>query len=147
MKKIIVILFGCVPFLIGGLLNWGMIIYMTRVRFPYIVFGVMMLLLWTFAAYVLCKKAKKPLETLILFNLPAFIVLALIMVQELILGSYWLNFFGLLTQVFYLPIISIASRIAGMTLKTITMTPVYSISFVLMAGVASLGCWLSRKKA
>lgn len=147
MKRVIVLLFGCVPFLIGGLLHWGITTVLPNVGFPYLVFGILFLALWSLAAYALCKNVKKPLETLILFNLPAFIVLVLIIVQEVILGSYWSNFIGMMVQVFYLPVINIVSRLVVLVLRKITMTPIYSISFVMMAGVASLGCWLSRKNA
>lgn len=141
MKKIIPIILGLTPFLFGGFLNWIMLTFSNLVP-NLILVAVMFLLMWFLFARILSGCVGR--WAVLLLNLPAFLVLILLGIQELYFGSYWLNFVGIWTQYFYLPLLNL-----GYALTTFfhRLTPAYCACFLIMAAVSALGCKFKMNKA
>ena len=110
---------------------------------PYRVIALVCLLLWALAGYWLCGSLPVGQMSAVSHG-PAFLVLALLFFQELILGHYWSNIWGLLTQLYYLPVLELA---AGITIWSQRLWPVYLTAFLLMyAAFYAGGCWRQRRQ-
>lgn len=131
---------GLLPFAVGGLLNWLMLSYPSFTP-PFILIAIVFLCLWGGAAYILKRTTMHTAVLVCLMNLPAFVVLILLGVQELILHSYWLNFVGLWTQYFYLPTLTIGYKLTAFSSSVFAA---YCASFVLMVAVSAIGCKLRK---
>lgn len=143
MKNVILIVVGCTPFLFGGLLNWSMLTLFFNTSLPYFLIGLLALLIWFVVAFCCGKLAKSAIQATILLNLMGLIVLILVGVQELILQAYWMNFVGLWTQLFYLPLLNI-----GFTLISWdrTLFSAYCVAFLFMIIVSFLAFQLYLKR-
>lgn len=139
MRKLGLVLAGLTPFLFGGIQNWAMMKYMDAVM-PFKLIGAGFLLLWLCFALALGTDWEK--QTVFLLNLPAFVVLLLIFVQEVILSAYWRNAAGMWTQLFFLPLLHTGF---ALTSWTHSVFPAYAASFALMVCASCLGCLLQRK--
>ena len=124
-KKLLILLLGCTPFLIGRLQDWMMMNFFP----PLLLISFLMLLLWGVFSHLSLRMMEGKKQSLLLLNTPAVIVLILILVQEWIFGAYWLNFIGVYTQMFYLPLISLGYRL---TFWAHTVVPAYIAAFILM---------------
>lgn len=141
---ILLILLGCLPFILGGLMHWLMMsnsFLFSNVG--YIVVSILTLLLWAVLAYFIKPYIKSTQKVLIgMHAIPAFVLLLLV-IQELFLHSYWSNFFGLLTQIYYLPLLRLSTILIGWL--TTSLSVIFFVAFLLMIGAAFVGCKLRRK--
>ena len=71
------------------------------------------------------------------------LVLLLHGIQGPILHQYWPNFLGLLTQIYYLPLVRIGSLLTSW--MGTSMFLICLVSFLLMVGVSFAGCKLNKK--
>lgn len=145
MKKLIVLITGFNPLLIGYGVN-QFINYDTSTRLDTLltILSIIFLLYWGWLGFLFSTLLHSVQISALLCNLPAFITLVMILIQELVNKQYWSNPFGLATQLFYLPVMSLAFRI----------TPYFHylwqsvcISFILMIAVFYLGCIIRKKTA
>lgn len=134
----IYVVLGALPFVVGGIQNWYMLTYMDSVL-PYGMISVSFLLGWGCIAFLLKGNRQRTEKIVIFQNLIAVLNLLLIGVQELILHAYWMNIIGLWSQLFYLPMINLGSRI---TTWSHSVFPAYAVSFILMVGASFAGCKL-----
>lgn len=141
MKSLSLFVLGFIPFLIGRLLNWRMFADMNSMP-PLFVIGLITLAVWFIISYSFFNPTKSLKRTVLLFNLPATLVLILVGIQELILHAYWMNYVGKWTQLFYLPLLNIGFRL---TWFSHTVFPAYCASFTLMIAASFLGCYLHKK--
>ncbi|MDK2951163.1 MAG: hypothetical protein PWQ77_828 [Kosmotogales bacterium] len=142
MKKVVLFISGLIPFLMGYLMNWSMLTIFFDVNVPYALISVITLLIWGLLGYFLSGYSGAHKQTVILMNLPAFIVLILNAVQLLIFKAYWLNIIGLAVQIFYLPFLNISFLL---TSWSHSMLPAYIVAFILMVAASSLGCYANKK--
>lgn len=142
MKKIIMIIIGFIPFIIGGILNYIMLKVPTVLP-PLLLIGILFLLLWGFGANRLRFHSKNPLTVMVCMNAPAGIVLILLGIQEILLGQYFSNAVGLWTQYFYLPLLSIGYQL---TFWSPSVFAAYCASFLLMIVATFIGCRVRYRK-
>ena len=107
MKQLLRILLGFVPLGIGILLNAYMMAHMDTLP-PLALIALGTLLLWGLLGY-LTADGKKPRSQVLSLNAANFLALALVLVQELLLGRYWTNAVGLASQFFFLPLINLVA--------------------------------------
>ena len=110
MKKMILVLLGFTPLAIGFQMNsW----IMQNSVLPYGLIGLVFLALWVLFGYLTCAFEKTSLKSAVIANSPAFLILLLIVYQELILGQFWPNAFGVATQFYYFPLLNTVSSIGS----------------------------------
>ena len=126
MKKAVIVLLGCLPFLLGRAQDWAMMHYWP----PLLLISCLMLLLWGGLSSLALKLMIDDKKALLLLNTPAIAVLLLILVQEWGFGAYWSNGIGLYSQLFFLPLLSLGYRL---TFWSTTVVPAYVAAFLLMA--------------
>ena len=78
---------------------------------PYKLIGIVFLVFWFVIGFKTCKFEETQLRSAAIANLPALLMTILLIFQELIVGQYWMNLFGTITQFYYLPLINIAASI------------------------------------
>lgn len=109
---------------------------------PYKLTGIMYILFWLFIGFKTCEFGKTSLELAVIANLPALLVLLLNLYQEIILGQYWFNIFGIATQFYYLPLINLSSFF---TFWTPYLWTVYIAGFILMFASYYKGAYLKKR--
>ena len=65
------------------------------------------LLLWGLISYLTFDGKSRVLSQTLAFNAASLLALALVLVQELLLGHYWPNWAGVASQFFFLPLINL----------------------------------------
>ena len=106
MKNVIRIALGFLPLVVGSIEN----AYMTShpdILPPFRLIGTVILIGWAVASYNLADVKPKPAWQALEFSVLGLLALILVIVQEVFLGSYWLNFIGIATQLYCLPLISL----------------------------------------
>lgn len=145
MKKMILLLIGLIPFVLGFLMNSWLMQHPNSIL-PFKLIGIIFLGFWVLVGFITCKFEKTPLKSAVIIHLPAFLVLILIMFQNIILGQYWSNLFGWAIQMYYLPLINISNTLVRIVLF-FTPTHVWMLclmAFILMFGSYYLGCNLKK---
>lgn len=149
MKKAILFLLGLTPLVLGFLMNSWMMKNQSSVL-PFKLLGIIFLLFWVLVGFITCKFERTTLKSAIIANLPAFLMLLFILFQEIILGRYWANMFGIITQFYYLPLVNISSSIVGLLFSLIGggihFSAISLISFLFMFGSYYLGSYLKKQK-
>ena len=136
-EKLLVLLMGCSPFLIGRLQDFVMM----NTFIPLTFISCLMLFLWGGFGMLSLSLMNERKTSLLLLNTPAAVVLLLILVQEWIVGAYWFNFVGTYTQMFYLPFISLGFRL---TFWADTVVPAYIAAFILLI-LTSVFVYMKKK--
>lgn len=136
-EKLLVLLMGCSPFLIGRLQDFMMM----NTFIPLTFISCLMLLLWGGFGMLSLNLMNERKTALLLLNTPAAVVLLLILVQEWVVGAYWFNFVGTYTQMFYLPFISLGFRLV---FWADTAVPAYIASFILLI-LTSVFVYMKKK--
>ena len=140
--QLILVIMGLIPFAFGYFMNWLIMTYQDSITLFNLV-SILYLVLWGTIAYFAKSYIKSVKKIVIGQNLAAFIVLLLIGIQELILHQYWLNFVGISTQYFYLPLIRFGYLFTNWSNSIFIW---YCAAFVMMVMVSILGCKLRRNK-
>ena len=144
MKKIIILIAGFSPLLMGYILN--MFVSQsngTNLDMAYDFISIFFFLYWGVLGFALCNFNRKMTSTLIVYNFPAAIVLILILIQELINKAYWNNEWSTVTQMFYLPTLRLSYRVTPDFMHYMWQT--YIVSFVLLLMISVLGGFLNSK--
>lgn len=132
---------GCLPFVLGGIMNWYMLTWPDTMP-PYLLIGIAMLLLWAAIAYFMMKRIHNETKVILSLNGAAVVVLLLLAVQEMVLQAYWMNFVGAWTQYFFLPVLRLGFTF---TSWTPSMFFAYTAAFLLMLGASVIGCRLKKE--
>lgn len=115
---------------------------------PFNLIGLIFLAFWVTVGFISYKFEKSLLKSAVLTHLPALLMLIFIMYQEIVLGQYWSNVFGIATQYYYLPLISISSSVVGILLSltpwAINIWSASLIAFSLMFASYYLGYHLRK---
>lgn len=141
---IVLIALGLLPFAFGGLLQW--ILSMNSYWLPDFVIipiNILFLLLWAALAYLMKPYIKDIKRVLLGLHVIPLVILLLLGIQGLILHQYWPNFFGQLTQIYYLPLVRIGSLLIGWLGTSVFFF--FFVAFLLMVLAAFVGCKLRRK--
>ena len=138
---IICILLGCIPFAIGGFMNWYMMEHMD-VLLPYKLIGIGMLVIWIFLAFAMKCWLKNNKKVIIGLNVVPFLVMILFGVQDLILEAFWMNAFGWWPQYYFLPMFNLVSSFTSWSSR---MTTDVVIMCMLFVAATALGCRLEEK--
>lgn len=139
MKKIVLLLVGFLPLLFGYLLNY----LMMNGNIPLLLINIAMLIIWFFVGMFSIKLVDKKIESLLLLNAPAFIVLLLLLFQEIVLGQYWFHPVGMATQFFYLSVLKLALSITSMLHRVFYA---YIIAFLFMLITSCSGRIISERR-
>ena len=143
----ILILLGLIPFVLGFLMKSWLIQNQDSVL-PFKMIGLIFLAFWLMVGFISYEFEKTLLKSAVIAHLPALLVLLFIMYQEIILGQYWSNLFGIATQFYYLPLINISSSVVGIFLSFTPWTKhIWSgclIAYLLMFASYYLGYYLKR---
>ena len=106
MKNLLRVLLGFVPLGIGYLQNAYMMTHMDTLP-PLKLIALGTLLIWGLLCYVTADDQSRAFSQVLALNTASFLALALVLVQELLLGHYWPNSVGLASQFFVLPLINL----------------------------------------
>ncbi|MBQ5931579.1 MAG: hypothetical protein IIX00_04900, partial [Tidjanibacter sp.] len=103
---VILIALGLIPFALGGLLQW----ILTLNNFllaptTLLIISLVTLLIWGVLAYLIKPYIKSTKNVMLGLHAVPLIMLLLNGIQGPILHQYWPNLFGLLTQIYYLPLV------------------------------------------
>ena len=102
---------------------------------------------WVYLCYKCAIGWQDLLPQAVCLNLFGFVMLLLVLFQELVLGSYWMNYLGMATQLYFLPGLAFVSVLIGRHMPVITIPAMYASEMVILFLLSLLGCWLkSRKK-
>jgi len=141
---VVLIAIGLIPFALGGLLQWILSLNnFLLAPASLIVISLVTLLIWGILAYLIKPYIKSTTKVMLGMHVIPLIVLLLHGIQGPILHQYWPNFFGLLTQIYYLPLVRIGSLLTSWFGTTMFITCL--VSFLLMVLSAFVGCKLNKK--
>lgn len=148
MKRLKLLFYAISPLIIGYLLNatitkfnWG--------GNEFFMVSILFFVYWFFAGYLSTQDAKSAIESVLIGNSFAMVSIILILIQSLILKSDLPNIIGTAPQMFYLPTLSLATKIEGVLLFFITPHTVWQIcifAFILMIAVYYAGYSAKLKK-
>ena len=141
---VVLIALGLIPFALGGLLQW--ILSLNNFLLApavLIVISLVTLLIWGVLAYLIKPYIKSTSKVMLGMHVIPLLVLLLHGIQGPVLHQYWPNFLGLLTQIYYLPLVRIASILTSW--MGTSMFLICLVSFLLMVGVSFAGCKLNKK--
>jgi hypothetical protein len=146
-KKMPLFLLGLIPLVLGFFMNSWMIQNQDGVL-PFKLIGFTFLAFWVMVGFISYKFEKTLLKSAVIAHLPALFILFFIMYQEIIVGQYWANVFGMATQFYYLPLINIAAAVDGIFSFLIPgakgLGSVGLIAFLLMFGAYYLGYYFKK---
>jgi hypothetical protein len=137
MKQWILFILGFIPFPVGYLINHMILNSFPVYELFYTIVSLVFLGIWFLVGMFLYHLAGTKIKAAVIANCPAFIVLLLVLFQEVILGRYWMNFIGLAGQLYYLPLLSLTFKLTPMFH---TMPPAYIAAFCLMYFAFYSGC-------
>lgn len=143
MKTIKLICCGIIPMVVGFLFD-RIIILLPIPHLLSMMLAIVLLFLWGYFAYKISTPERNSILQAFLMCGFGLIMLALVLYQELVLGSYFGNISGFATQVFFLPYLSIASAVVSPFMKVIRIWPMYIVIWVAMFIISYIG--FSAKK-
>ena len=139
---ILLVILGAIPYLLGYAMNWYMMEHMDALL-PFKWIAVLFLLFWGLLAFLCNRKGAHSKQVILFLNLFAALNLVLLGVKEVILGAYWSNWLGLVTQFFYLPILNLGF---GLSSWFSSVFVAYVVCFLLMVAFSYAGCRLRKDR-
>lgn len=109
MKRIVFLTIGILPLPLGFLLSY---LALADQLIPIVLIGLGILAFWFLVGLLSANFFRTREGAMLFLNLPALLILILVLVQSLIFQAFWLNPIGIATQYFYLPFLGI-SRFLG----------------------------------
>ena len=136
------LLMGLVPLAVGYLLNFVMM----ALPVPPFFLGAVMLVLWGYYCHKRAADDTSAVLQTLMMNAVGTLMLILVLVQELILGAYWGNYAGLITQVYFLPCLPLISVLAHIFTRVTALWALYLIEWAFMLAASFIGCRAARKR-
>lgn len=130
---------GILPLPIGYVLNFMLM----NINLPLFLVNMFCLLLWGFLSCKLADKEHNILIQIIQMNLAGMIMLTLGVIQVVGFGRFFSNIFGILPQMYFLPMLSIAFTIITPFVEIGTMGVTFLVEWIVMLVVSYIGI---RKK-
>ena len=146
MKRYVLLLaLGLVPFCVGFI--GDLLIRILPVGGVLaLLISLILLILWGYLAFRFSDDKRNAVLQALSLSAVGILMFVLILAQELSLGHYWLNIIGYASQIFFLPVLTVASGIVFSFSKSASMVPVYSVAICLMIAAALIGCLVKRKR-
>lgn len=114
------------------------------------ILGLCLLFLWGYFSYRIASRDKNPFLQACWICAFGFLMLLLVLYQELVLGRYWFNLFGTAPQLYFLPLFAVATtalRLSVALFVPITQIwPYYILIWGCMFAASCAGC-LKKGKA
>ena len=148
MKKCVPFFFGLIPLALGWLLNYLMNVSSLFSGITGLIIAIALLFFWGLLAYETNRMDRSSFTHAFKMNFIGLIMLVLVLIQELVLGSYWPNFIGVSSQFYFLPCLSVAFRIEGLFSLFFSLMQIwfsYALVYVLMFAVSYIGSRLRRR--
>ena len=142
-RTLTLLLWGLTPFATGYALD--LLLYIP-IHVPQLLISLILLLLWGFLNFKDYRPNENVLKNTMLIHIPAFVVLLLLLYQELYMGHYWLNLIGSLTQMFYLSFVTLGAIIIAPFMNIIVIWPVYILEFIIVFIVGLIGGALGKRQ-
>lgn len=143
MRRILLqLLIGTVPLWVGYVLN----AIITVMPIPILFISLLFLILWTVLCYRSCVPGHSPTAQAFLLCTFGFVMYLFVAYQEYVRGAYWVSWFGLATQMYFLPGLSAAASISRIFLNVLAIAPVSLFEMVILFLLALAGCTLKVKK-
>ena len=143
----ILFLLGLIPFVLGFFMNSWLMQNPDSI-IPFQLIGLIFLAFWLMVGFISYKFEASLLKSAVIAHLPALLMLLFIMYQEIIRGQFWSNLFGIATQLYYLPLITISSSIVGIFLSltpwAINIWSTSIIAFLLMLASYYIGYHIKK---
>jgi len=143
------LLWGTLPLVAGYLINY----FISNISFSRTIntlSGIIFLFTWFFVSLKISKPSIKPIIQSVLFCSFGFIMLVLVLYQEIYLGRYWMNLLGSASQIFFLPLLSFVSTlftpIIGLLMPIIRVWPYYIVEYIFLFLASLLACIIKQKK-
>lgn len=142
MKKLLLFLIGLIPLALG----FAMEAVMMAVDWvlPYKLIGIVWLLLWGFFGYLMRDYAGSAIKSAAIAHSVALVDLLLLLYQELVMGSYWFNFIGRATQLYYFALTNISFTMVAWATDRIWVAHI--VSFALMCAAFLIGCRIRERR-
>ena len=141
--RCVLLLVGFVPLAFGYLVHYGMMHYESFYRFLRLP-GYALLGIWILFAFLGRKLLQNTKQTIVFLNAVAFVVLALIGIQEIVFHAYWFNAIGTNTQFFYLSLLNVSFMLTRWAHTTFSA---YCAAFLLLILASLLGCKIQQKRS
>lgn len=143
MKRTVkLILIGTIPLWVGIVLNS----ILSVATMPIFIVGAFLMGCWCFLSYKCAIGWEDLLPQALWLNLFGFVMLALALLQELVLGGYWISYLGMATQLYFLPCLGFVTVLIGRHMETINLPALFAAETVFLFLFSLLGCWLKSKK-
>lgn len=136
------LLIGTVPLWVGYVLN----AIITVMPIPIAFISLLLLFLWMLLCYRSCVPHRSPIAQAAYLSGFGFVMLLLVAYQTLIRGSMWVSWFGLATQIYFLPGLLPAATILSPFIKSTSMLLIMAVEMVMLFLLALTGCMLKAKK-
>lgn len=134
-------LIGTIPLWVGIVINS----ILSVASMPIFIVSAFFMGCWCFIAYKSAIGWEYLLPQALWLNLVGLIMFALVVIQELT-GSYWVNYLGMASQLYFIPGLAFVSVLIGRMMETIVILPLYAAEMVFLFLFSLLGCWLKSKK-
>lgn len=144
MRRVILqLLIGTIPLWVGYVLN----AILTVMPIPILFISLLFLILWTVLCYKTCVPHHNPMAQAAALCAFGLLMCLLAAYQILIRKAMWVSWFGLATQIYFLPALSPAATILSPFVKNTTMLPIFATEMLILFLLALIGCNLKKKKA
>ena len=148
-KTVTLLLLGILPLAGGFALNFMM--FLPIPGFVFFPVQLALLALWGYLAYRVSAPRKSAFAQALALCAFGLAMLALVLYQELVMGEYWGNLAGFGTQMYFLPVLSVAVSVLQPFLRAFTevvrVWPLYIAVWVLLFLAGLAGCCLKRRRA
>lgn len=139
---------GFIPLILGYVFNFVMLnLHINGMLMLFV--GAALLLLWGYLAYKVADAGKSCAIQALILNAVGLIMLLLVLYQEIVMGQYWSGFVGLAGQLYFLPLLSIAStvftQIFNLFMPVVRIWPFYVAVWICMFAAGLIGCMKKRK--
>lgn len=136
---------GILPLVVGFAFNYA-VLYLPVSGFLLLLVELALLVLWGWLAFKLSLPEKNPMVQAFFLCAFGLLMLALVLYQELGMGQYWRNLIGVGTQIYFLPLLTLAVSIVGPFMEVIRAWPAYIAAWVGMFAAGCLGCLVRRRR-
>ena len=133
---------GCLfPLLLGAIIELYMLTdwYYNIAAIP---IGIAVLVIWFFLGFFFTKYFNSIIHTTIAQNFPALVILLLILLSQIFSGFYSLDQLGSGSQMFYLPLMSMA---VSLTIGH-RIFPAFIVAFFLLLITSFAGCVVGERR-
>lgn len=144
------LLLGFLPLIVGYAMNFALYLPLPLSGFLLAALEAGLLVLWGYLAYRLSAPGKNPVWQAFLLSAVGLVMLGLILYQNLALGQYWSGFFGVATQHYFLPVLTLVSTFVTplyrLAADVLEIWPFYIFCWIALFLAALVGCALRRRR-